>query len=1021
MIDFFVKHKITTIMLVLVFVVLGIYSYSNLLVEKFPKIDYPIVTVSIEYAGATPLEIETLIVKKVEDAVSEISEIKKMKSNSYDSLGFVSIEFLLSADVNVKSIEVKDKVDAILNDLPDDIKKPVIEKYDPLVQPVVDLVLSSDSLDVRELYEYADKTLKTRFASIAGVAKVDVYGGRKRQINVRLDPMLMKQRYISISEVINQMLAKNKNIPAGDLEKGFSSLNVRFIGEFQDVGEISEMELVSADGGTFRLKDIAFVEDGFKKIKTNARFNGREVVGLSVNKSSDGNAVSIAKQMRLRLNEFRSRLPEGMKLDIASDTTTFIIKETDSTQFSIIYGLIFTALILYLFLGKWETTFIACIIIPISIASTFFPVWMSNFSINTITLIAIVTVLGTLISNALVIIENVLVHLKRGEDPEQAAIKGTKEVVVPIIASTGTNLVVFMPIAMMAGLVGLFMKSFGLTVVYATLFSLLSSFSLTPMLCAAILKPETNNKNGLSFGLLKKMLVPFEWMCLQIDRSIEFLKKEYRYVFDFIFRHPKMTILAVVLMFFASFFLVPYIENDFAPQSDEDQIRINMILPQGSTIERTIETAKLVEGYLDKIPEKKSYLTNIGENGVENAKITLDLVPLKDRHRGDTEVMDDLTRFMSRIPDLEVSFERGIALEPGTGDIAIDLYGIDYDRMIELSKKMKELMQQSGYFRSVISSYKTPRNEIRLLPRQEKVIEYGLTSAGAGSTLRYSIYGEDSNVYKEKGEEYKVNIELSDKYAQDYDDLNLISIRSRKGLIPIYTLGELKTDKAIPVIRHRDRERVIHLDGFLGKSAFGYVSGLLDEKFKSMDFPAGYGYRYVGNAENMQESNREISKAFTLAVILTFMLLCALMNSLIAYPITIITTVATSVIGMMLGLLLTGHLINVASLMGGVMLVGMVVNNAILLLDYALVKMKEGVPVKEALWLGASEKFRVIIMTSLAIILGVLPQFWSVMEVKQSMGAVMTGGMLASIVFTFIFVPVVFWYLERFERIFSRR
>ncbi|MDD5771681.1 MAG: efflux RND transporter permease subunit, partial [Candidatus Omnitrophica bacterium] len=237
MIDFFVKHKITTIMFVLVFVVLGIYSYSNLLVEKFPKIDYPIVTVSIEYAGATPLEIETLVVKKVEDAVSEISEIKKMKSKSYDSLGFVSIEFLLSADVNVKSIEVKDKVDAILNDLPDGIKKPVIEKYDPLVQPVLDLVLSSDSIDVRQLYEYADKTLKTKFASIAGVAKVDVYGGRKRQINVRLDPMLMKQHYISIGEVISQMLAKNKNIPAGDLEKGFNSLKVRFIGEFQDVGE----------------------------------------------------------------------------------------------------------------------------------------------------------------------------------------------------------------------------------------------------------------------------------------------------------------------------------------------------------------------------------------------------------------------------------------------------------------------------------------------------------------------------------------------------------------------------------------------------------------------------------------------------------------------------------------------------------------------------------------------------------------------------------------------------------------
>ncbi|MFA4983707.1 MAG: efflux RND transporter permease subunit [Candidatus Omnitrophota bacterium] len=1022
MIEFFVRHKVTTVMFVLVFVVLGIFSYSNILIEKFPKVDYPIVTVSITYPGATPLEVETLVVKKVEDAVSEVSEIKKIKSNSYDSLGFVSIEFLLSADVNVKSIEVKDKVEAILNDLPDAIEKPVIEKYDPLVLPVMELVLSSDSIDVRELYEYADKTLKTKFSSIAGVAKVDVYGGRERQINVRLDPMLMKQHYISIGEVISQMLMKNKNIPAGDLEKGFSSLNVRFIGEFQSVGEIAEMEVVSSDGTVFALKDISSVEDSYKKIKTNARYNGKEVVGLSINKASDGNAVSISRQMRRDLDRFRAMLPKGMNLDIATDTTTFIINETNGTEQSIFLGILLTALILYFFLGRWETTFIACIIIPTSVISTFFPLWMSGFSINTLTLLAIATVLGTLISNALVIIENIMAHLERHDNPERAAIEGTKEVFVPIVAATGTNLAVFMPIAMMSEMIGVFMRSFGLTVVYATLFSLLASFTLTPMLCAAILKPRSNKEAGGSNNVFRKIFFPLKWIQDGLDRGMSFFKKEYKYLFDAIFRHPKMTIAAVALLFVASLFLVPYIENDLIPKSDEDQLKINIVLPQGSTVKRTIETTKLLERYLDKLPEKKSYLTNIGENGVENASITLDLIPLKERKRKDTDIIDALTLFMAGIPDVEVSFERGTTtIEPGSGDIAIDLYGLDYDTMIELSKEMKRIMEKSGYFISVISSYKTPKNEIRLLPQQDKLIEYGLTAVDSGSALRASIYGEDSNIYKEKGEEYKVNIELNDKYAEDFEDLKIVSIRSRKGLIPIDELGELKTDKAIPTIKHRDRERVIHLDGFLGKSAFGYVSGVLDKKFKSIQFPEGYGYRYVGNAENMYETNREITKAFALAIILTFMLLCALMNSVIAYPIAVMTSVATSIIGMIFALFSLGYSINVASLMGVVMLVGMVVNNAILLLDYALIKIKEGIPVKEALWLGASEKFRAIIMTSLAIILGVLPQFWAIMEAKQSMGAVMTGGMLASVIFTFVLVPVVFWYLEPLERRFSRR
>jgi HAE1 family hydrophobic/amphiphilic exporter-1 len=669
-------------------------------------------------------------------------------------------------------------------------------------------------------------------------------------------------------------------------------------------------------------------------------------------------------------------------------------------------------------MGRWDIAIIACIIIPTSIISTLFPMWASKFSINTLTLLALASVLGTLISNAIVIIENVLVHLDRHNDPIRAAIDGTKEVVVPIIAATGTNLVVFMPLSMMGGIVGVFMKSFGLTVVYATLFSLLASFVLTPMMCAAILKPKKERKLGIAKHnfLLDVLLAPLHWVRKGIDHSLEFLKKEYKHIFERIFRYPKMTIFVVILIFFGSLMLVPYIESDFSPKSDENQFTIDMVLPQGVTIERTLEISKLVEGYLEKIPEKKSYLTNIGTNGVENAKIIFDLIPLKDRKRTDVEIMDELTKFIATIPDVEVSYGRGVAVEAGLGDVAIDLYGVDYDMMIQLSQQMKDLMQRSGYFKSVISSYKDPRDEIRMKPLQEKLVEYGVTASSVGLSFRSSVYGEDSNMYKEKGEEYKVNIELNDAYAQDFDDIKVMSILSRKGLIPLNELGTLTTHKAIPTIRRRDRVRVIHLDGFLGKSSLGNVTGMLDKQFKTLQFPDGFGYRYVGNSENMDEANQELGKAFILAIILTFMLLCALMNSWVAYPLAIMTTVFTSIAGMILGLFFLGQSINIASLMGVVMLVGMVVNNAILLLDYTLIKMKEGVPVKEALWLGASEKFRAIMMTSIAIILGVVPQLWSVMKVKQSMGAVMTGGMLASILFTFILVPVVFWYLERFER-----
>ncbi len=1019
MIEFFVRRPVTTIMFVLVFVVLGIFSYSNILVEKTPKVDFPIVTISVIYPGATPLEVETLVVKKIEDSVAEISEIKKIKSQSFESLGFVYVEFLMSADVNVKLIEVKDKIEAILNDLPKDIKKPVIAKYDPLIEPVMDLVLSSDTLDSRELYEYADKVLKTKLSQVRGVAKIDVYGGKKRQINVRLDPMLMKQHYISISEVIQSLLLKNKNIPAGNLEKGFNSLSVRFTGEFESVNEISNMLLTSADGSSFPLKDIAAVEDSYKKIESIARFDGKDVVGLSINKASDGNAVTISKEIKRRLNEFKSILPEGMSLDIATNAATFITNETFDTEVNILLGILLVVAILYLFTGKFKIAFIASLIIPTSIISTFFPMWMSGFTINFLTLLSIATVLGTLVANAIVIIENVLVHLEHKEDSAQAAIDGTKEVAIPIIATTGTNLVVFMPIAMMGGIAGLFMKSFGLTVVYATVFSLLASFSLTPMLCALILKKRKDN-NGAN-RIKHKFLAPFNWAIAQTNRAMEFLKKEYRYIFDLTFRYPKRTILATLILFLAIFLISPYIESDFVPSSDEDKIIINIAMPQGSTIERTSETVKMIEKHLDAIPEKKSYLTNIGKNGVENAKITFDLIPYAQRKRNDAAIIKSLIPFLATIPDAEISLERGGRMATGYSDVSIDIYGIDYDTMIELSKEVRETMLKTGYFQSVVSSYKVPKNEIRLIPSQDKLKEYALPASLAGAALRASIYGDDSNIYKEKGEEYKINVKLDDKYVQTFDDIKEVSLLSRKGLIPISELGELRASKATPTIWHRDRKRSIRLEAALGKSSVGHVQKVLDKKFKGIKFPPGYSYRYVELSEYQEETNAEIGKAFLLAVILTYMLLCALTNSMIAYPITVMTTVATSFIGVFLGLFFSGLSINAGSMLCMVMLVGVVVNNAVLLLEHAKLKIKEGIACKEALWFGASEEFRVIIMTSVAIILGVLPQLGAVMDAKRSMGVVMIGGMFASIVFTFILVPVVFEYLERLEKKFFKR
>ncbi len=1016
MIEFFVKRPVTTIMFVAVFVILGIVSIFNLRVEKEPQIDFPIVTVTVTYPGATPLEVETLVINKVEDAVAELSEIKKMNSYSYENFGYVSIEFLMSSDVNIKLIEVKDKVEAILNDLPESIEKPVIEKFDPLMEPVMDLVLSSESIDGRDLYEFADKKLKDRFSSIEGVANVDLYGGKERQINVTADPMLMKQRYVVITDIINSIRAKNRNIPGGLLEKDKSSLSLRFLGEFESPEEIANMLIVSRDGSRFPLKEIARVEDSFKEVETIARYNGKDVVGMSLNKVSDGNAVNISREVRKRLPALREMLPEGVSLEIATDTTVFIINETNQTYINIIIGIFLTVLVLYFFTGELSLTFIASIAIPTSIVSALFLVDASGFTVNMMTLLAMATALGTLIANAIIIVENVLVHLSRGDDPQAAAISGTKEVASAVLASTGTNLVVFTPISSMGGIIGQFMQSFGLTVIYATLFSLLASFSLTPMLCALLLKKPKKDAEGTKARLFN----PFSWLVVLTDKLMQGLKREYQRIFNLIFRFHWVTVLFVLLCFYSLKFIMPYVGNEFYPASDEDMITAKVEMPQGSTIEKTLETVQIIETRLQKIPELDSLLTSIGEDGVENAAVVMNLVPLAERQRGDVDIIYELIPFMAQIPDAEINIERGEARGGIEGDVTINLYGRDYDRMIDISKAMKKKMEESGYFRSVKSSYKVPKKEIRFIPGQEKLVEAGLTDAEVGGIVRASVYGDDSNIYKEAGEEYDINVELDEKYTEDFDDLKQINVISKKGLIPVSELGRIEEDKAYPTIRHRDKERIITLDGYLSKSNAGYVRRILDESFKDIAFEDGYGYVYAGSAEYQEESAQETGKAFLLAVVLTFMLLCALMNSFL-YPIPILLAVATSFIGVFYAFFFLEQSINIASMLGMIMLVGLVVNNSILLLDYTLLKMNEGVPVVEALWLGASEKFRAIIMTSLAIVLGVLPQLWSVVPLKSAMGTVMLGGMLASIFFTFIFTPIAFWYVVSIRRFFSSR
>lgn len=997
MIEFFIKRPVTTIMLVLVFVVLGICSFFNLKIEKSPKIDFPFATVSFVYPGATPIEIETLITNKIEDAVSELSEVKKIRSQSYDNFGYVFIEFLLSSDINTKVIELKDKVDSLLNILPEGMKKPIVAKFDPFTESILNLALSSESLSERDLYDLANTSLKDQILAIKGVANIEIFGGQQKQINVSLDPMLMRQHYVALEDVLAIMKMKNKNIPGGSLQNADRSFNLRFMGEFENIEDIANTLITTRNGDSITLKDIATIEDGVKKVEKIARFNGKNVVGISVKKSSDSNAVDIAKEMAKKFTVFQSSLGNKAKLELVNDTTKLIIQENNNTIVAIIEGMLLTIAILYLFTGSFRLTFISSIVIPISIVSTFFLMDFSKFSINFLTLLAIATSIGTLIANTIVIIENFWKHLSLGEPPFEAAVKGTKEVTVAILASAGTNLVVFAPIAFMKGIVGMFMNSFGFTVIYVTIFSLIFSFAMTPMLCYTILKNSKYSSNKLTRF---------------VDRMMDFCIRTYKVLFEHVFSYPKTVCILIIIGVISIKFITPFIASYFMPPHDRDTFSLEIEMPQGSLIEKTLDSTKLIEKKLATIPEIVSYFSLIGRTGVEKSSIIVNLLPSSERKKSDVQIIDELVPFFSNILDTDITISRGERKGFDAGDITININGNDYDKMVGLMQQMKEKMIDSGYFRSVSTTYKVPKNEIKFIPDKQQLKEYGLKDLQIGSLIRSAIYGDNSNIYKENGKEYDILIKLDDKYCKEYNDIRYIDVISRQGLLPVLSFGKLKEQTSIPMLEHENKKRVLKLNGYLAKSNPGHVNKVLTNLFSEIPLNEDVKYEFAGIAEAQKETAVEIGKAFILAVVLTYMLLAAIMNSFI-YPISIMLSIVTSFIGVYYTLFFLEESINISSMLGMVMLVGLVVNNSILLLDDAICKIKQNMPLKEAIWSASSSRFRVIFMTTLAIILGVLPQLWDIMPMKSSMGAVMFGGMIGSLIFCFIFTPISFYYIEK--------
>lgn len=1018
--DISIKRPIMMSMFLIVFLIFGGLAYLGMALDLFPDVDIPYVTIQTVYAGAGPKEVETQVTKKLEDAISSVSKIKKITSYSMEGVSFVMIEFDLDKDVDIANQEVKDKVDKIINDLPDDAELPTVEKFNIQEKPILQIVFSGN-YSPTELWDFADKRLKDRFSQIKGVARAEVSGGQEREIQVALNNRAIFENKISLSQLSGILEANNLDLPGGTFKKRTQDYTVRLDGEFNNLEELKQIEIPTMSGPK-KLRDLADVRDAGAEVRERSTYfnfqkgsKNDNIVLLNIVKNSEGNTVEIVEEAKKLINELRESLPEGSDLEVVTDKSIFIRSTVNDTISNIVMGIILTGLVLLLFLHDIRSTIIVALAMPMSIISAFLLMGMFDFTKNIMTLMGLSTAVGVLVSNSVVVLENIFRKKREGLNRKKAAAVGTSQVVVAVLAATATNIAVFLPVANMSSLVGQFFQQFALTVTFATLFSLLISFTLTPMMASLIIPEDDPAKK-------KKGIGDF------IEGLLEKMESGYKKIIRVMLTGKLRSFIVVVvstLVLIGTFMMAPYIGFELFPIFDEGDIRIEVEMPLGYNLDETAGVIETIENRLKEDKDVSHVLTQLGKindisSGTNMAVMSVKLNDAETRTTSTEQTASQFIKDFSDIPNIRLRIQ---AVSSGGDDggqapISFFLKGQDSDVLEELKAAILDSLGTVEGLINLNTSSRIGRPEMSIIPDRKKLTDAGLTVYDLAFQLRGALTGLVSTQYRSEGEEYDLRVLAEDEKFDTPEKIQNLPI-SANGIN--YTLGQLtkiEFTEGLSKVMHLDKFTSIQFDA---ASAPGYPMGSVMSditlKLENLDLPNGYKIEWGGNAEMLNETIFDMLFTLALAIVLTYMLLAAILENLFQ-PLIVMGTFPLALIGVIWGLLLTGLTMNIVSMMAVVMLLGIVVNNAILILDYVNVLVKEeGMSVSEALIEACPAKIRPILMSSIAIILGMVPMALGMgdagREMRQPMGVVSIGGLVVSTILTLIVIPAIYHLLTR--------
>lgn len=1015
-----VRKPVTTIMIFVAVIVLGVFSLVNLPIDLMPDMDIPAMSVITFYPGASAEDIEVNVTKPLENQLNSLQNLKKVTSTSKDNISFILIEFEYGTNMDQSSNDVRDLLSLVENTLPEDAEKPTLFKFNSSMIPVVIYgVTAKESYPALE--KIIDERITERLSRIDGVGAVTVMGKPIRIVDVRVDPRKLDSYGLTLEQVGNAIGAENLALPAGRMEVGQMEFPIRTNGEFKNSDVVKDIVVSKSSAGLVYLRDVAQVKDTLKHIYVDERIDGEVGVRLMVQKQSGANTVQIANLVRERMDELSKELPSDVKIVNIIDTSEFIQSSINNLSETLLYAFIFVTLVVFIFLGRWRSTFIILLTIPVSLIAAFIFLYAIGGTLNIISLSALAIAIGMVVDDAIVVLENITKHIERGSNPMEAAVFATREVGLAVVASTLVIVAVFFPLTLMTGLTGVVFRQLGWIVSITITISTLAALSLTPMLSSRILK------SNLYYNYHPNKLLN------AVTRFWGRFDNWYAKSLSYALRHKKLILSAGFVLFVGSLFLLNFIRSEFMPEQDNGRIGINIEIPQGVRIDESKKLARDFENVIrQKYPEIELISTSIGideEGSMASAiqkagsyiiTMTIRLSSVEERSRSVFEIVDSLRNDLTKYPIIASSYVSvggsrnqmaATAMGGGGNNVVVNIFGYDINKTNYIADQISSYMKTQPGFRDVTISRDKDRLEIQVIPDRTKLAQLGMNTAMLSSAIRNRVLGFTATKYREEGNEYDVIVKYNDDNLVSIDDIRNITFRGPQGnLVRVNDVAEVREVYTTPNIEHENKTRVVRVEASLSGTDLGKATNMINSRLKTLDIPPEIFVEISGAAKDMADTFRDLGLLFILIMVLTYIVMASQFESM-REPFIIMFSIPFAITGVLIALAITNTSINIISGIGIVMLVGIAVKNSIVLVDFINLLVSRGYSIKDAIIAGGRSRLRPILMTSFTTLLGMLPLAISQgegSEIWRPLGISIIGGLFFSMLISLIIVPVIY-------------